>query len=108
MALFGALLGYGLGGNGQSAALGAAAGYSIQKASRHEPLFGGACTEGMAHSPLSGKCIKLGGKTHMGLSQSYSNKQIENMRKAIKEARANGYSNSSSQMKKLIIAAINK
>jgi hypothetical protein len=104
--LLGAALGFGLGGNGQSAALGAAAGYAVNKFSHHQPLFGGACGEGRGHSPVSGHCIRLGGKAHASLVSGYSERQMEAMEKAIEKAESLGHAKSSREMKLLVSRAI--
>ena len=104
--LLGAALGFGFGGNGQSAALGAAAGYAVNKLSHHQPLFGGACVVGKGHSPITGLCITLGGKTHKNLSVGYNEKQLEKMKKAIQEAETIGYHKLSHEMKVMVARAI--
>jgi hypothetical protein len=104
--LLGAALGFGFGGNGQSAALGAAAGYAINKFSNHKPLFGGACEVGKAHSPATGHCITVGGATHKNLKQGYSQRQMDAIRNALHEGEKMGHHKHSHEMKVMVGRAI--
>ena len=104
--LLGAAVGFGLGGNARSAIGGAAAGYALNKIANHQPLFGGACGEGMAHSSETGRCIKLGGSTHRSLKNGYNKKQVRAIKKALEKSRENGHSNE--KMRSGIAKAIRK
>ena len=106
--LFGAAIGFGLGGNARSAIGGAAAGYALNKFAHHQPLFGGACGEGKAHSSETGRCIKIGGAAHRNLEGGYTEKQFEAMKKALHKARSKGYADYSPEMKIAIAKAIRK
>lgn len=104
--LFGSAVGFGLGGNGRSAALGAAAGYALNKLTHHKPLFGGGCESGSGHSPETGLCIKVGGPSHKSLKYGYSQRQTHAMHTALNKAREMGYSEESPQMRRMISDAI--
>ena len=106
--LFGAAVGFGLGGNARSAIGGAAAGYALNKIVNRQPLFGGACGEGMAHSSETGRCIKIGGNAHRNLESGYSDKQIHAMRKALEKATLKGHHEDHMKMRKIMANAIRR
>lgn len=104
--LFGAALGYGIGGNERSAIGGAAIGYALNKFSHHQPLLGGACGKDKVFSPVSGRCITMGGSRHAGLKAGYTESQNNAMKKAIQLAKQRGYGDYSAQMRSMVSKAI--
>jgi len=102
----GAALGLGVFGTLPAAALAGLGVYGFQQLKNHQPLIQGGCSDGYGHSPMTGRCIAMGGKSHKNLTEGYSTAQLQAMNMAVRNARQMGFKDYSPEMRSMISTAI--